>query len=283
MQNLKTAILFVLAGSLLSCKLIRKDDEIKPVARVFDSYLYEDEIQGLTNGLNAQDSAAFIENYIYSWGKEQLLIHRAEFNLAESQKDFEELVMQYRNDLLKFAYLEKYVNEHLDTVISDELIQTYYLEHSADFELKENILKAEYFVFDNETKELDKAKSWWRSVSEKNTERFLEYASIFAKEKSVGDTNWVRYNELSMRIPLQTYNQLSVLNNNKRLFLEDSINTYFVSIKAFKIKDDVSPLPYVSKTVKSIILNKRKLELIAKMEASLVKDAYDKKNFEIYK
>lgn len=282
MNFLKTAILFGVIFALASCKLVRKDDEQKPVARVYDYYLYEDDIQGLTNGMSKEDSTVFIENYIYNWGKEQLLISRAEFNLRDEQKDFEELVMQYRNDLIKFAYIDKYVTEHLDTAISEAEVNTYYQNHNSDFELKENIVKAEYFVVEKIAPDIDKAKSWWRNPSEKNQERFLEYASIFAKEKAVGDTNWLRFNDLSLKVPIQTYNQEYLLSKNRRMLVEDSLKVFFVAINAYKIKDDVSPLAYVKKTIKSIILNKRKLELIDKMEESLVNDAYDKKDFEIF-
>ena len=278
----KQALLLVLIAALGACKLVRKDDERKPVARVFERYLYEEDIKGLTNGLSPEDSTVFIKNYIYNWGKEQLLIYRAEFNLREDQQEFEDLVTQYRHDLIKYAYLEKYVSEHLDTAISEDEIRAYYESHSQDFELKENILRCDYYIFAQNSPELNKAKSWWRSPSEKNDERFAEYASIFSIQKSVGDTNWVSYAALSKEIPLPSYNQQQLLSQNKRLVLDDSAKVYFMQIHSYKIKDNVSPLPYVRGTVKSIILNKRKLELIGKMEENLVDDAFNKKDFEIF-
>jgi len=282
MPKIKLVFSLTLIVALASCKLIRKDDEQKPVARVLEHYLYEDDIRGLTNGLSPEDSTVFIENYIFNWGKEQLLIYRAEYNLRDDQKEFDDLVTQYRNDLLKFAYIDKYITEHLDTTIAEADIVSYYEEHSRDFELKENIVKAEYYIVEKSAPDLEKTKSLWRSGSDKNMEKFSEYVSIFAKEKSVGDTSWVRYSDLAFRVPLQTYNQESLLSKNRTLILEDSLKVFFVAINAYKIKDDVSPLPYVRNTVKSIILNKRKLDLITKMEESLVNDAYDKKDFEIY-
>ncbi len=276
---LTVSILLIAMGA---CKLVRKDDEQKPIARVYEHYLYEEDISGLTNGMSPEDSTEFVDSYIYNWGKEQLLIYRAEFNLREEQKEFEELVTQYRNDLLKFAYLEKYVNENLDTNISEDEIRDYYTNHSADFELKENIVKSDFYVVTNASPDLNKAKYWWRSPTDKNLERFYEYASIFATTKSVGDTSWVSFDDLANELPLPTYNQQQLLYQNKRLILEDSTKTYFVFFKGYKIKDDVSPLPYVRGMIKSIILNKRKLDLINKMEKNLVDDAFNKQDFEIF-
>ena len=278
----KIALVATLIIALAACKLVRKDDERKPVARVYEHYLYEDDISGLTNGMSEEDSTVFIKNYIYNWGKEQLLIYRAEYNLRDDEQNFEELVTQYRHDLIKYAFLEKYVSQNLDTTISESEIKVYYEEHSSDFELKENILQGDYYIFSQKSPELNKAKYWWRSPSEKNDERFAEFASIFAVQKSVGDTNWVSYASLAKELPLPSYNQQQLLSQNKRLVLEDTTKVYFLQIRSYKIKDNVSPLPYVRSTIKSIILNKRKLEIISKMEENLVDDAFNKKDFEIF-
>ena len=47
--------------------------------------------------------------------------------------------------------------------------------------------------------------------------------------------------------------------------------------------NDTAPLSYVKPTLKQIILNKRKLELIKKLETDITKDAIETNNFEIYK
>jgi hypothetical protein len=276
-------VALIILGSAQACKFIRKDNDREPVARVMDKYLYADEIAGLANGMSPEDSASFIQNYIYNWGKEQLLISRAEYNLRDDQKDFEELVNQYRNDLIKFAYLEKYVSQNLDTAITENEIKSYFTENGRDFELKENIVRCDYYIFRGNTPDITKAKNWWRISGEKNDERFSEYASVFAIAKSVGDTNWISFDKLAMEIsPLPTYNQAQLLSQNKRLLLEDTAKVYFLEFKGYKIVDDVSPLPYVQSTIKSIILNKRKLNLIAKMEERLVEDAFNKSEFEIF-
>lgn len=46
---------------------------------------------------------------------------------------------------------------------------------------------------------------------------------------------------------------------------------------------DIAPLAYIQPTVKRIILNKRKLEFVEKLEKDILNDAIQKKQFEIYK
>lgn len=267
-----------------SCSLVIGDEEKgEKVARVYDAVLYEEDIRDvLPSGLSQEDSIVWVRKYINNWGKEQLIIKKAEFNLADEEKDFDELVEQYRNDLLKFTYQQRYVDQHLDTSITNEQILEYYEDNSAEFELKENILKVNYLVLNADAPEVDDVRRWFRNSSEVMEPELTDYAFKYARTSSFGDTNWVRFNDLAKFIPLRTYNQQDFLNRNKFVEISDTTGIYFVDIVSYKIADDVSPLPYVKNTIRKIILNKRKQEIIATMEERIVNDAYEKSDFEIY-
>lgn len=277
-------ITFLSIAALAGCNLFNIDQERgEPLARAYDAYLYQEDVQGIfPDGLTPEDSLLFLENFIYKWGKQQLILQKASFNLAESEQDFDILVEEYRNDLVRFTYQQSYVNEHLDTSITEEEIQEYYEKNPQNFELKENILQADYVILDGETPDLKKVKRWFLSYKEKDEERFSEYALNYGMVHILNDTNWIPFEEVARTVPIKTYNQQQFLQKNKKVVIEDSLNVYFLNIRAFKIKDDVSPLPYVKQTVKSILLNRRKLDLIDKMEMDIFDDAYEKKDFEVY-
>ena len=65
--------------------------------------------------------------------------------------------------------------------------------------------------------------------------------------------------------------------------VEDSLGVYLVKTKEILNVNDSAPLSYIKPTVGQIILNKRKLELIKKLETDITKDAIKTNNFEIYK
>src|SRR5690606_3903760 len=64
---------------ITSCDRIRPGEpDRKPVARVESSYLYHDELQGITPpGTPETDSAQRVEAYVDSWIRKQLLIQEA--------------------------------------------------------------------------------------------------------------------------------------------------------------------------------------------------------------
>lgn len=276
-------IILISVAALQGCNLIDKPTEERtPIARVYNTYLYlEDVLPQIPQGLPEDDSTLLVQNIIYKWGREQLLIEKAEFNLSSEATDIDELVENYRNDLLKFAYQQEYVDDHLDTVISKDEMRAYYLENAQNFELKENILKARYYLFPKDMDDLSKTRRWFMGNSKSYQNKFEDAVFNYALIAIEDDTSWIPFEELVKVIPLKTYNQQEFLERNKKVTIEDTLGLYCLEIQEYKIKDDVSPLPYVKETLRNIILNQRKLDLIRKMEEDIFNAAYEKKEFEI--
>lgn len=267
--------------SLFSCSF--EEDEVEKVARVYDNYLTVEEVNDLLpNDISPEDSAMLVNQYINAWAKEQILVAKAQYNLGDKQEDLEVLVTQYRKDLLKHRYEQLYINQHLDTSISNEEIVEYYEKNKSNFELKENILKAKFIVVNNQVSDLKELEKRFKKDKPEDEEWIFGFVTQFATQYNIVDTSWIRFNDLARQIPLQTNNQSDFLNRNKFVTFSDSLQTYFLLISEYKVEEDVSPLPYVKNTIKSIILNQRKLALLATMEEKLVEDAYEKRDFEIY-
>jgi hypothetical protein len=79
------------------------------------------------------------------------------------------------------------------------------------------------------------------------------------------------------------YDKELFLQNNRFVEVQDSLNYYFVNIKGFKIKNSLSPLSFEKENIRSIILNRRKLDLVAKMKEDVYNEAVKKNEFEIIK
>ena len=94
--------------------------------------------------------------------------------------------------------------------------------------------------------------------------------------------NWLLFSDLLKQIPVKTYNQEEFLKNHRDLEYRDSLYTYLVRFKDFRIKEGVSPLNFEKQRIRDIILNKRKIELIGRMQDDLFNNARRKNVFEIY-
>lgn len=253
------------------------------VARVYGSYLYQRNIEGIVpEGTAPEDSGSLINNFISVWAKEQLLIAKAEYNLTASNKDFKKQIDAYRNDLLTFTYKQEYVAERLDTTVKSSEIQTYYKEHMDNFLLKQNIVRVEYLVVNKEAPQVSKAISWFKSDDKKDKLPLKNFAQKYARDFSLTDTSWISFDVLTSKIPIETYNQVEFLNRNKIVELKQNGLVYLLRIKAFKIADSSSPLPFVSNIIRNIILNQRKSALLDNLEKKLLEDALSNNEFETF-
>ena len=112
-------LLAVLSGLVLSSCWPSTTDENKLLASFGNDKLYLDDIAlqlPAAGSMEPADSSAFVASLVRDWARTRVLVEAAEFNLTKEDLNVEELVTQYRNDLLKHAYIERYVAQHMDTI-----------------------------------------------------------------------------------------------------------------------------------------------------------------------
>lgn len=267
----------IAASVLLSCSqnLTRKDEVVATLGS--KQLLVEDIRSQLPKAgtLPQADSIALVQTIARNWAKNELLVEAAEFNLKEDLRDFEDLVSQYRNDLLKHAYIERYVSENLDTNISNEEIARYYENNQSNFELKESIIRAGYTAVPLEAQKIKDAKRWFKSTSQQS--KYLDWIEVFAtKQSAFSDSSWVPLDDFLAEIPLESSNPYSYLKRTPKFTCEDTVMVYFVKVNDIRIENSYSPLEYVRENIRKMILNKRRLDLIERIGDNIIANAIEK-------
>ena len=75
------------------------------MARVFDKYLYLDEIRSIIpRSVSSEDSITMANSYVNNWVRQSLILHKAEINLSADQNVFEKQLEDYRRSLIIFEY-----------------------------------------------------------------------------------------------------------------------------------------------------------------------------------
>lgn len=270
-----------------NCNYFRKENggEKKPaaVARVFGKYLYENDIAKMVpDGVSKEDSIMMAKSFIDNWIRQNVVLHKAETNLSDDEKDVEKRLEEYRNSLITYAYESELIRQKLDTVVSDKEIEKYYIDNQRNFELKDNIIKAIYVKTKKNAPKLNKLRDWYKSDKSKDMLQMEEYCHQFASDFSLDDKTWLLFDELLKKVPIKTYDKEEYLKNNRYIEIEESSNIYFVNIKGFMIKESLSPLSFEKENIRSLIINKRKLQLVQEMEKAAYEHALTNNDFEIY-
>jgi len=256
---------------LLGC---RNEKEEQIVASAYDyKLLYEDLAREVPEVLHGRDSIIFVQNYINRWMQEKVLLYQSEQNLGDDEMNIEKKIEKYRNSLLIFNYQKKFVQQNLDTIVSEQEISEYYQSHLNDFELKDNIVKVMFIKFENDSRNIKEAKNILKNYNPEDKEKLVDLSNRYAVNYFLEDEMWLLFDDLLKEVPLKTYNQEMFLKNNKFVEIQDSLYTTLVLFNGFRIKESVSPLSFEYDRIKSIILNKRKQLLIRKLEEDIMEKA----------
>lgn len=274
----------IIVFTFASCNYFNQAETQDTIARVNESYLYKEDIKNLLpSNYTKEDSIVIINNFINKWATEQLLVQGATLNIEEkTQDEFNALVDQYRNDLYSKAYLEALVYKSLDTAVSKAEATKYYKENKQAFRLNEDLIKFRYINIDENRLDLSEVKQKFKRFNAKDKHE-LDSIAIQFKSYSLNDSVWIRLGQVITKIPTVTANnKKQLLKKSNYIQRKDSLGLYLMQITDVLLRNAEAPLEYVRPTIKQIVVNKRKLELIRQLEKDITKDAIKNKQFEIY-
>jgi hypothetical protein len=279
----KGIYILILVGFFSSCDYFKSNAPQTPVARVNKNYLYEEDIKALiTEETSPQDSALIVSNYINRWATQQLLLDQARINLSEEQqKTYERFIEEYKNGLYTEAYKNKIVSRQLDTTVSKIELESYYELNKENFKLNDELLKLRYIHVPEDFNALAVTKQKINRFN-KEDQADLELQTYQFTSHNFNDSIWIKKENLYKVLPILSTKENVVLNKSNNLQFQDSLGVYLVVIKDVLKTNDIAPLPFVKPTIQQIILNKRKLELVKKLEKDITKDAIKNNTFETY-
>lgn len=266
-----------------ACNNIMQDDSKIVLAKVYDNYLYEHDLEGIiTDNVSHRDSIVIVRNYVNNWIKTQLMVEKAKYNLSDEQLNFEKRLENYENSLIIFEYESKLVSQKLDTSINETELKTFYDTHLNDFELKENIVKVFYSIVDKDISEKKLIEDTYHLADTLVIDSLEVLSETFNFFVQLDTSIWVSFENLKKRIPIETYNQELFLKNKRFVNISDNEKYYLLMFVDFKIKDETSPFELVEKNIRDIIIAKRKIELVKKVRVEIFDQAVLNNDFEIY-
>ncbi|MCB2220334.1 MAG: hypothetical protein KQI35_08070 [Bacteroidetes bacterium] len=253
------------------------------LARVYNEYLYESDLQGVIRpGTSVKDSIMLAQNFINNWVQEKLVLEKAEKNLPEDDLKFEKQLEDYRNSLIIYKYESNLILQELDTTVTDQQIEDYYNHNIGNFQLKNDIVKAYYARFDQEMEKLGTIRRFFYSNDTEDRDSLDRYIEEYADLYFLNDEVWIQFDDVLRHVPINTYNQEAYLQNHRRVEITEEPFVYFVHITDFMIKDGVSPLSFEKENIRQILLNQRKLKLVNDMREEVFQSALENNEFEIY-
>tara|TARA_B100000614_G_scaffold123230_1_gene110372 strand:- start:301 stop:1101 length:801 start_codon:yes stop_codon:yes gene_type:complete len=266
---------------LSSCSSFENNDKVI-IARLGDSYLYEDQLTSIIKSkLSPVDSLTFIKQYINKWAQEELLLQKAVLNINQDQLEIDKRLESYRRSLLIHAYEQKLIEQSLDTLILEDQLESYYNQHTDDYILADKMTKVIFVKTSIMAPKLDSLESWLFDKDTLLIDAIETYCHQYSKRFYYNPNEWLIWDDFKQVFPGEfDVSTLSLTNNT--MILKDSLDVYFIRLLNYKEQGEIAPLEYVKEEIKSILLNQRKIKTVELIKTKLFEDAKQSSRFEIY-
>ena len=274
--------LFIFTALLLtSCSNISDNNSNDLIARAGENFLYQNQLPSFSS---EQDSILRYLNYIETWAKEKILYDLSLTNLSQSKKnDLDLLVEKYKVDLYINSYKDLIVNSRIDSIVTDQEIESFYNRNIDNFKLNENLLKYRYLKVPSDNINISRIRRYIQRLNESDRE-FLDSLNFQFADLKINDTMWFTEREVISSIEfLNQKNKSNYMRINRLYEFEDDQYTNYFIVKDLLKSGNIPPLSYLYDRIKSNIINQRKLNLIQNINKEILNDALKSSKYEVFK
>ena len=270
---------------MISCKEFNTNINDKVIARVDNDYLFSSDLQKLNYDYKSkEDSLITMNSFINKWALERILLRQSLINLSDEKLTrIENLVQDYKFDLLANNYTEFVVSSKLDTILSSIETYDFYSKNLNNFKLNSPIYRVKYINFLKNNVDRRQITRSFKRFNDSD-KRFIDSLSFQFLDSFLADTIWLNKGELIKNIPFINSNNFEYYFLKKRKYFEIKGETdlsLFNIIESIEA-NQIAPFSYVENVVANIVLNKKKLDLIENFNNEILNDAIKTKKFEVY-
>ena len=260
---------------LASCKAISEFfDSGETVAEVGSAKLKKSELElVIPDGVSAEDSVRLARQYINAWAMDQVFLNVAEEQLSKTEKDVTKELEAYRTSLLKYRYEQLYVNERLDTAVTDDAVNEYYEAHQDKFILQRPVVKARFMRISSDSPML---KTIRKKMSSDEVEDIIEADSLAfssAYKFTTWNDEWIDAAVLAGEFGAEYTSVLAGMSKGWIERTDTSGVADIAYVSDMKQKGTMAPIEYSTRFIKDMIISARKQALVTSLEHDLLEDA----------
>lgn len=282
MRRVLTVILMLVA--VCSCRTISSfihDDEV--IARVGEEKLYLSDLQAYIPDFSSpEDSAAFALQFINRWATERLYMKVASEQLSKTEMDVTPELENYRRQLIKYRFEQHFVNERLDTLVTQGQLDEYYKQHQSDFELERPILKVRFIDVMKDSQSVDALLKMMSSKEYSDLERADTLAHSAALRYFDKSDTWMDAALLAREFGTDYTTMLAARKGDFIRMEPEGRGDLMAAYVCDIIMSGIAPKEYCEERIRDIIVSARKHALLEGLERDLLKDARDRREYVIY-
>lgn len=235
----------------------------------------------LPKDVSKEDSTKLVKTYIEQWVKKKAIVDKAEENIDElTLKEIDNKMVEYRQDLLINAYNNYLIEKNLKDSVQESEIQDYFEKHKESFPLSKDIVQFRSVTVNKS--DATRAERLFNSGRDEDFDELMKIVLTSGNHYHDRDSIWYVAEILPAQVPmLNDGDNLRQLLNKRRLTLRTDSTVTMVRILKLKPKGSEAPYNFVKPTIKNLLLNKRKLNLLGDLQKQLYKEAINNNEIKI--
>ena len=112
---------------------------------------------------------------------------------------------------------------------------------------------------------------------------FLDSIGVQFKKLNFNDSLWIPLVRVLQEIPpLAKEDEDRTIKKSQFFELEDSLGVYLGKIGDVRNINEIAPLSYIEPTIRQVLLNRRKLDFMRRLETEILDEAVKQNEFQIY-
>ena len=274
--SLKNIGFVVVAVVFMVCSCNSYSNDSAVVARIGSHVLYESDIENLVpTGTSRRDSIAMLQQYINTWALKYLLITKAEKEIPNIKNEINKEVEDYRNSLIAYKFERLYINQRLDTVVTESESNQYYTENKDDLILKNPVVKSRVIKISSSSPNIARIRSMYRAEDISGVEELEQICYNSADKYQNFNNQWVDISLVMRELPANNINFKEYFKIRNYIELQDSLYSYLAFFYEIIPANSLAPVEFYQKRIAEAIIGKRKQELMSKLEKDLITEAME--------
>ena len=286
MKKIVNIVLLIATIGVVACSsgdsFISRNRYNRVIASVDDNeLLLKDIVADMPEGLTGTDSITFAKMYIDNWVLKHLKLSRAE-EVLSSQDNIDRLVEGYRQSLIMRQLDQYYVDQELDTEITEEQIKSHYRLHSKQFTLDHNKVRGIVVRIPKEFRNTSALSQALSKVHKEGTHEISAFAEKHDLQVNDLTNEWVTFSDFLSYLPtVRTRNYDMLLSEGKVQSMQADDVIFYFTITKIAHKGKVAPIESVTEDIRRLIYAERRSEIIKRYENELRYKAMSDERIEI--
>lgn len=273
-------IVYMMCTICCSSESVTESDNL--VARVGPYTLSKERVmQPYLRASLKNDSLTTITKFIDQWAHDKAFEIEA-LEKLESREELDNLIEAYRSSLLTHLFEKQIIEQHLDSTISQQDLQTYYDDNKSQYVLQSSIVRLHFINVRKDHPDVDDIASLWKNYDQSaSLDSLIDLCHASAEVFLLEDSSWYRIEDLASIVPGNI-----LKNRSNTLFTEQTFSNdtakYFLRILESIPDTEIAPLSFIEKQARKVILYRRKQKLIGAWREQIYEDALKANRIKLY-